>query len=324
MRLALLVFACSLLPAADVTFETAKLRGSFHFFDPVGQSHADKADFPGVGECIYKPLGVPLVNKTRPNSLLLPEWILRPGGPRDPALWMGAFRVQPEPIPHGVRVRYPDKALARSGMRCTLDYRVIDDMILLDGYVEATRPHTNVELFFASYVPNRLNATYAPARSGRGIVWKLIPNRATPWKSVYFISSSGETRSWRRDGRFSDAKEMGDWSEVYDADWPFAAPILVAIEEATGLAVVHFVDSYCSILAGQHHPNDTAHDFAWGWRSLEAGQKFHTRAAVWITLLNGRHDQRMRQVYERYKKWQRSPSHPDQRGGADPWERPRQ
>jgi hypothetical protein len=324
MRLVLTLIVCSLLPAADITFETARLRGSFHFFDPVGQSRIDQADFPGIGECIYKPLRVPLVNKARPNSLLLPEWILRPGGPRDAALWLGALKVQPEIIPHGVRVRYPDQILARSGVRCTLDYRVIDDMILLDGYVEATRPHTNVELFFASYVPNRLNATYAPSPSGRGIVWKLIPNRGTPWKSAYLVSSSDETRSWRRDGRIGDATELGDWSEVYDADWPFAAPILVAIEEATGLAVVHFADSYCSVLSGQHHPNDTAHDFAWGWRSLETGQKFHTRAAVWITVLKGRHDQRMRQVYARYGKWQRSLSRPDRRSNKDLWQHPRQ
>jgi hypothetical protein len=43
---------------------------------------------------------------------------------------------------------------------------------------------------------------------------------------------------------------MGDWSEMYNAGLPFAAPILVAIEEATGLAAVHFVDSYCTIPGG--------------------------------------------------------------------------
>ena len=78
---------------------------------------------------------------------------------------------------------------------------------------------------------------------------------------------------------------------------------LQAMQDSTGLAAVHFVDRNCTALVGQYHPNDTAHDFAWGWPSLEAGQKFHARAALWITQLKGTRDQRMKKILARYKEW---------------------
>ena len=294
-----------------VTFDTGSLRGSFRFFDEKGQREGpgkkdNWTDFPGAAECVYKPLGVPLVNETPPNSLFLPEWLLRPKGPRDGILWRQAFFVMPERIPHGVRVRYPDEALAQQGLRCTFDYRAIGDMLLLDGYMEATRSQTDFEFFFASYIPNRLNPTYAPAKHNSEITWKLIPNRVEYWKSAYFICSSDETRRWRRDGRMSDASDLGDWSLVYDADWPFAAPILVAVEESSGLAAIQFVDDHCTVLAGQYHPHDTAHDFAWGWHSLSPGERVHTRAAFWITQLQGSQQERMVQVYKKYLRWRNS------------------
>lgn len=290
-----------------VTFDTGILKGSFRFFDEKGQREGlGKGDFPGVTECVYKPLGVPLINETPPNSLFLPEWLLRPKGPRDGVLWRQAFFVMPERIPHGVRVRFPDEALAQEGLRCTFDYRAIGDMLLLDGYIEATRRQTDLEIFFASYISNHLNATYAPARHNSEITWKLIPNRVEYWKSAYFICSTPETQHWRRDGRMSDASDLGDWSLVYDADWPFAAPILVALEESSGLAAIQFVDDHCTVLAGQYHPHDTAHDFAWGWHALSPGKKFHTCAAMWITQLHGSQQERMAAVYKRYFQWRNS------------------
>lgn len=83
-----------------------------------------------------------------------------------------------------------------------------------------------------------------------------------------------------------------------DPDWFFAAPILVGIEDSSGLTAVHFVDDNCIALLGQPHDHDTAHDFTWGWPVLEPGQKIHARAAVWMTQLTGTHAQRMAQVYE--------------------------
>ena len=294
-------------PTPLTPFDTGTLKGSFLFFSLEGQQQRlSEADFAGIGECVYKPLGVPLVNKTRPNSLFLPEWILRPKEPRDGTLWRAAYFVMPEHICHGIRVRYLHQNFAATGLRCTLEYRAVRDMLLLDGYIEPTRSHTNLELMFASYLPNRLNATYVPAKVNGGIVWRKIPNRVEFWKSTYFIASSSETMRWHRDGRFSDATELGDWSAVYSADWPFAAPVLVNIEESSGLAAITFVDDYCTTLVGQYHPNDTAHDFTWGFDSLKPGQKIHTRAALWITQLKGTHEERMRRVYKRYQSWRRS------------------
>ncbi len=284
-----------------IAFDTGILRGHFRF------GHGGKpgrSDFPGVGQCIFAPLNVSLVNATRPNALLMPEWILRPGGPRDVTPWRLASSVKPEPIPDGVRLSYPDEELADQGLRVTLEYRVVDDVIFLDGHIEAIRRQDDLELLFASYIPNRLNATYVPSRSESGISWQPV-TRGEPWKSSYFISSSPETRRWRRDGRVADAKEV-DWSMAFDPDWFFADPILVGIEDSSGLTAVHFVDDNCTALVGQPHDHDTAHDFTWGWSVLESGQKVHARAAVWITQLQGTHDQRMAQVYEKYREWRHS------------------
>ena len=284
-----------------IAFDTGTLRGNFRFGHG---GEMGRSDFPGVGQCVFAPLNVSLVNKTRPNALLMPEWILTPGGPRDGAPWRLASSVKAEPIPDGVRLYYPDEELADQGLRLTLEYRVIDDMILLDGYVEAIRQQTDLEFLFASYLPNRLNATYVPSQLEGAISWRPV-TRGEPWKSSYFIASSPETRRWRRDGRVADAKEV-DWSMAFDPDWSFAAPILVGIEDSSGLAAVHFVDDNCTAVLGQPHDNDTAHDFTWGWSVLDPGQKVHARAAVWITQLQGTHDQRMAKVYEKYQDWRQS------------------
>ncbi len=60
---------------------------------------------------------------------------------------------------------------------------------------------------------------------------------------------------------------------AFDPDWFFADPILVGIEDSSGLTAVHFVDDNCTALVGQPHDHDTAHDFTWGWSVLESGQK---------------------------------------------------
>ena len=242
-----------------IAFDTGILRGHFRF------GHGGKpgrSDFPGIGQCMFAPLNVPLVNATRPNALLMPEWFLRPGGPRDVTPWRLASSVEPEPIPDGVRLSYPDEELADQGLRLTLEYRVVDHVILLDGYIEAIRRQNDLELLFASYLPNRLNATYVPSQSETGISWRPV-TRGEAWKSSYFISSSPETRRWRRDGRVADAKEV-DWSLAFDPGWYYAVPILVGIEESSGLTAVHFVDDNCTALLGQPHDHDTAHDFTWG------------------------------------------------------------
>ncbi len=288
--------AASLIP-----FDSGVLKGHFRFGHG---AEPGKGDFPGVGQCIFTPLNAPLVNSTPPNALLMPEWILKPGGPRDGTPWRLAGSVRPDPIPNGIRIHYPDEELASQGLRFTLEYRVADDMILLDGYIEATREHTNVEILFASYLPNRLNATYVPTRANGEISWRPVP-RGEPWKSFYFICSSPETRHWRRDGRVADATVL-DWRKAFDPDWLFTAPILVGIEDSSGLAAIHFVDENCSALVGQPHDNDTAHDFTWGWRSLHSEQRIHARAALWITQLHGTQNQRMAQVYEKYQDWRSS------------------
>ena len=284
-----------------IAFDTGILKGHFRFGH---RGKPGRSDFPGVGQCVFAPLNESLVNATRPNALLMPEWFLRPGGPRDVTPWRLASSVRPEPIPDGVRLSYPDEELADQGLRVTLEYRVVDDVISLDGHIEAIRRQDDLELLFASYLPNRLNTTYVPSRSESGISWQPV-TRGEPWKSSYFIASSPETHRWRRDGRVADAKEV-DWSLAFDPDWFFADPILVGIEDSSGLTAVHFVDDNCTALLGQPHDQDTAHDFTWGWSVLEPGQKVHARAAVWITQLQGTHDQRMAQVYEKYREWRQS------------------
>ncbi len=71
------------------------------------------------------------------------------------------------------------------------------------------------------------------------------------------------------------------------------------MEQTSGLAAVHFVDDNCTSILGQPHDRDTAHDLTWGWSSLEPGRKIDARAALWITVLNGTHEQRMQQVIEK-------------------------
>ena len=53
-----------------IAFDTGILKGHFRF------GHGGKpgrSDFPGVGQCVFAPLNVSLVNATHPNALLMPE-----------------------------------------------------------------------------------------------------------------------------------------------------------------------------------------------------------------------------------------------------------
>jgi len=274
----------------SIKFDTGTLRGSFRF---------GHGKFPGIGRCQFLPADVPLTNDTPPNSLLMPEWILTPKGPRDGILWELAREHDATPIPGGARMQFPDRLHARRGLRCRLDYRILDDLIHLHGELEATRHYKNLELMFASYLPDRFNATYVLAKGDDGEKWRRVP-RGEPWKSSYLIASSPETRTWRRDGRISDVTEL-DWNQVFFPPWSYTKPILVALEETTGVAVIHYVDGNGTALIGQRHDHDTAHDFTWGWPSLEPGQKVEARAAVWVTQLSGSHDKRMQQVVDKYE-----------------------
>lgn len=164
--------------AKDVAFDTGTLKGSFHFLDRRGQEDRTfhSADRPGVGKCVYKPLGMSLVNVMPANALFMPEWIMTPKG-YSGILWERAFFIEPEPIPSGVRVRYPDKDLAGGGLRCALEYRAIADMLLLDGYIKTTHLQEDLELIFASYISDKLSTTYIPRQINGRISWQSIPIR---------------------------------------------------------------------------------------------------------------------------------------------------
>ncbi len=126
-----------------------------------------------------------------------------------------------------------------------------------------------------------MESTWVSAATSEGEVFKKIDCRNTvPWGSVFTVARDAKAKAYLTDGRWNlSPKESGKdlWQDYY-----FKRPILIAMKESTGMALVTMVDpKVCSLLAGQHHVVETAHDFGLN-ADLKPEQPFVGRARVVI------------------------------------------
>ena len=146
--------------------------------------------------------------------------------------------------------------------------------------VTAEKHYTDFELFMASYVDAALGETWVPAR---GIAanggWVQVDNRRHVWGCWMVLANPASAR------RLFD----GRWDFIRDAELEHHAiagylldrPIMVARSAVTGAAAVFLGDPReTTLVGGQYHERDTAHDFGLFGKDLQPGQSLEARVRV--------------------------------------------
>ncbi|MBI4553900.1 MAG: hypothetical protein HY710_16655 [Candidatus Latescibacteria bacterium] len=216
----------------------------------------------GVVLCRHKPSGFELLPEPPLHALLMPEWLMRPGQRREGIFWNPCWarpdvRVEGE----GVVFHVPATQTREWNIDVTFRYAPGPDWIDLSCTLVPGSAIDDFEFFFASYINEAMERTYVSAALPDGESWQWLDNRKTkPYGPPYFIVRDERARQYLEDGRWhlgGNAREKG-----LEPDWYYARPILLAMQESTGLAAVTLVEpQVCTLLGGQHHHVETAHDF---------------------------------------------------------------
>jgi len=259
-------------PTITYSFSTAKLHGEIR----------PQLPKPGIVRCRYKPTDYNVLPEIPMHALLMPEWLLKPGNGRKGFFWP-PLRAKPAVTIDGGSIVFHVDARQTKDWNMDVTFRYTPERDWFD--FECTIiPHVAIkdfEFFIASYITEDMESTWVSAATSKGEVFKKIDCRRTrPWGSVYTVARDAKAKANLQDGRWQlSPREAGTdlWQDYF-----FARPILIAMKESTGLAVVTMVDpAVCSLLAGQHHRVETAHDFALA-TDLVAEKKFIGRARVVI------------------------------------------
>ncbi|MBI4531053.1 MAG: hypothetical protein HY709_05975 [Candidatus Latescibacteria bacterium] len=242
-------------PTITYVFETESLSGEIRPDLPK----------PGVVRCRHKPSGFEVLPEVPLHALLMPEWLLRPGSGRHGIFW-APCKAKPEVFLEGESVVFHVIAeqTREWNMDITFRYRPGPDWV---DFICTILPGSAIdafEFFFASYINEEMESTWVSAAFPDGESWQKLDNRNTePWGPPYFVARDEKARAYLDDGRWNlPGKAAGNGLRP---DWYYARPIVVATQESTGLAAVTLVEpGVCTLLGGQHHIVETAHDFTFG------------------------------------------------------------
>jgi len=217
---------------------------------------------PGVVRCRYKPTGYEVVPDVPNQALLMPEWLLKPGAGRQGIFW-GPLNAEPDVKVEEGSVVFSVAAEQTQDWNMDVTFRYTPRRDWIDFTCRIV-PHAAIrdfEFFFASYITEDMESTWVSAAMPDGEVFRKLDNRQTkPWGPPYTITRDARARAYLSDGRWN--LTGAEASRELWQDFFFHRPILVAMNESTGLAAVTMVDpQVCSLLGGQHHEIETAHDF---------------------------------------------------------------
>jgi len=236
----------------------------------------------GVVRCRYKPTGYEVVPDIPKHALLMPEWLLKPGTSRQGIFW-APLRAQPHVTAEKGSVVFSVSAKQTKHWNMDVSFRYTPKRDWIDFECRML-PHVAVkdfEFFIASYVINDMESTWVSAVGPTGDeVFKKLNNRSVPQGTTYAIVRDAKAKTYLSDGRWP-LKGKLTGKELCQPFY-FKRPIHVAMKESTGLAVVTMVDpKFCSLLAGQNHELETAHDFTFS-DNLMPGKPIVCRARVVI------------------------------------------
>jgi hypothetical protein len=291
-------------PSITYSFSTQRLSGEIRPNLPK----------PGVVRCRHKPTNFDVLPEIPQHALLMPEWLLKPGNGRKGLFW-APLRARPTVSVDGGSILFHVDADQTEDWNMDITFRYTPERDWID-FEYRIIPHKAIkdfELFIASYFTEEMESTWVSAATDDGEQFRKIECRNTiPWGSVYTVARDAKAKANLQDGRWQlPPREAGEdlWQEYF-----FKRPILTAMRESTGLAAVTMVDpAVCSLLAGQHHIIETAHDFALA-TDLVPEQPFVGRARVVIRKI-GRFPAAKKQIdemWDRFETYLHGPVRPDE------------
>jgi len=232
----------------------------------------------GVVRCRHKPSGYEVVPDVPKHALLMPEWLLRPRTGRQGIFW-APLKARPNVTVEegGVVFRVSADQTKDWNMDLTFRYTAQRDWIDFECRIVPHAAITDFEIFLASYVIEDMESTWVSAAVPEGEVFKKLDNRRIVGRP-FAVTRDARAKAYLSDGRW---KATGlETDKERQPDFYFKRPILVAMKESTGLAAVTMVDpNLCSLLAGQHHRVETAHDFTFS-ADLKPGKPLLGRARL--------------------------------------------
>jgi len=220
-----------------------------------------------------------LLNIVRPStSFLNAEYYLMPGSRRQmiPRGLSCRKRTTHELRGRWAIVRFPPESEYGVGME--LAYAPEGDAVDMAVLLTPSKAVPGFELFFASYVCEALKETWIPLRRADGAEdWFRLDNRRRV-DEVFAVVRDEVELARLDDGRYGEPVSANPQWRV--ERHRFARPILVARNPASGFTLIFLLDAVgTTLLAGQYHGWDTAHDWAFG-ADLSPGEPVLFRARL--------------------------------------------
>ena len=168
---------------------------------------------PGVVRCRHKPTKFDVLPDVPLHALLMPEWLLRPGRPREGIFW-SPCHAKSEVFIEGdcVIFHVPAHQTRDWQMDITFRYRPGPDWIDFQCEIIPEIAIDGFEFFFASYITEAMESTWISAAFPEGESWQKLDNRKTePWGPPYFVVRDEQARTYLEDGRWHlDGREAGE------------------------------------------------------------------------------------------------------------------
>lgn len=219
------------------------------------------------------------VDVVRPGKAFLnAEYYLRPGSGAHmlPRALSTEERTTHELRDGVVVVRFP--AEPQFGLEMELAYRPHEDAVDMQMTISPTRDVPAFEIFFASYVCEAMTETWLSLAGPAGAADWVKPNNRAVVNDCFGAVRDDAARSALDDGRWG--APLTSRPEWHLESRPFDRPILLARDPANGMTLAFLCDaSATTMIGGQYHGWDTAHDWSLG-QDLLAGRPTTARVRL--------------------------------------------
>jgi hypothetical protein len=232
----------------------------------------------GISRLSHKDARGNIVLAKQRKAFLNAEYFLSPGSGRHmrPRRLSAGKQTTHELLGDMVVIHFPPEPEYRFKMDLT--YRPHGDTVDMEMKIMPFKDVPGFEIFFASYVSETLRETWVPLKRQNGSrQWTKLDNRQVLNKCFGIVRDESE-HARLKDGRFDTL--MTDPTKCKLEALSFHEPILVARNPDAGFALVFLCDpDRTTLLAGQYHGADTAHDWCFG-TNLVAGKPMTARVRM--------------------------------------------
>lgn len=260
----------------------------------------------GVHELIVKDLNHNVV-RAGDGIFLWPEYYMRRGFSRRGAAPHAQSRARQ------TRWRLEDKALtivypAEEDWKTELQvtHRISGRCIDSEYAVTSSIAHPQFELFVASYVDSAYTATFVQAQNvEKNDGWIALDNRRHLW-GAFMVSSGPASAARQFDGRWDFIRDR-EAEHANMSLFHFKRPMMIIWNERRGESLVFMAEpDTCTLIAGQHHETDTAHDFSLFGLDLEPRKQYEARVRLVVAPPTLDRSTLLREAEARYEEFLRS------------------